>query len=167
MEEKPEKWYTGEMSIGGIGSIGGGSNIPHAGTPAPGSPVIHVPEKIDEKKAEETTVDNAAELALSTPDEAIAQLEAMTHDALAQVSPGTLDVIATERAVLLDPDLQRRMTDIRRKLTIAAGARAYRTGYPLPVQPVPRIEKTGDREPDPDPGSPKDESDDKRQKPSD
>lgn len=102
------------------------------------------------KKVEETTKPHAAaELLISTPAEMIEQLEQLTHDALAHVAPETLNFIAAEHAVMIDPILQQRVADVRRKLTIARGARAYgMSQYPLPLQPV---EPVAPVNPDPDP----------------
>lgn len=140
MEEKHRKWYTDVMSIGGIGGIGGGrGGYIATGSPAPGGPGDDGPKKPDDKKKveEKKKSDAAAELQISTPAEAIEQLEQLTHDALAHVAPETLDFIAAEHAVMIDPILQQRVADVRRKMTIVRGARAYgMSQYPLPVQPV-------------------------------
>lgn len=152
------------MSIGGIGGIGGGrGGYIATGSPAPGGPGDDGPKKPDDKKKVDETKkpDAAAELQISTPAEAIEQLEQLTHDALANVAPETLDFIAAEHAVMLDPVLQHRIAELRRKLTISAGARAYRmnqSAYPLPVQPIEPIAPVN---PDPQPQQDAPERDEK------
>ena len=141
------------MTIGGIGGIGGGGGNyipPSGGTPGGDGPdddrnTVGKEKKVDSKKE----VKKGDELTLSTPAEKIEQLEQLTHDALAHVAPETLDFIAAEHAVMIDPILQQRVADVRRKLTIVRGARAYgMSQYPLPVQPV---EPVAPVNPDPEP----------------
>lgn len=127
------------MGIGGIGGIGrGGGGYIATGSPSPGGPGDDGPNNIGKKKAEKKKEsDAAAELDLSSSAEKIAELEQMTHDALAAISPETLSIITAEHAIMTDPALQARMAEIRRKITIVRGARVYGVNqYPLPIEPV-------------------------------